>query len=184
MSIYTNTELRAPINITKVKILSLWETSNDKDSIFSLNKHLGHPTFGIWILGLCCFRWLYILYTYMDKQHSCNGRKRSRGDRIRACYRRPCFVASSLFRGIRRCVFVACFPLIHCLGCDEYRHRHHHHKHFFWAFYPSFSIIAAIFIGHFKLSKLCCIYEFHYSFIRNKKDKINKKGSLRLILAY
>lgn len=31
----------------------------------------------------------------------------------------------SIFRGMRRCMFVSCFPVIQCLGVDECRHHHH-----------------------------------------------------------
>ncbi|PON50212.1 hypothetical protein TorRG33x02_315370 [Trema orientale] len=45
----------------------------------------------------------------------------------------PRLMMSSMVRGIGRCVFVTCFPVIQCFGLDEHRHRrhHHHHKHFF-----------------------------------------------------
>ncbi|KAK7317033.1 hypothetical protein RJT34_00928 [Clitoria ternatea] len=46
----------------------------------------------------------------------------------------PCSVASCMFRGIGRCMFVSCYPVVQCFGLDEHRHRHHHHqgKHFDW----------------------------------------------------
>ncbi|KAF7830860.1 hypothetical protein G2W53_013193 [Senna tora] len=37
-----------------------------------------------------------------------------------------------MFRGIGRCMFVCCYPLVQCSGLDEHRHRHHHHNHFNW----------------------------------------------------
>nr|KYP53761.1 hypothetical protein KK1_024335 [Cajanus cajan] len=42
--------------------------------------------------------------------------------------------ASCMFRGIGRCMFVTCYPVVQCLGLDEHRHRHHHHhgQHFDW----------------------------------------------------
>ncbi|PON34943.1 hypothetical protein PanWU01x14_340010 [Parasponia andersonii] len=45
----------------------------------------------------------------------------------------PRLMMSSMVRGIGRCVFVTCYPVIRCFGLDEHRHRrhHHHHKHFF-----------------------------------------------------
>ncbi|KAK9124752.1 hypothetical protein Sjap_014354 [Stephania japonica] len=49
-------------------------------------------------------------------------------DPLLACCCCPCFIVSSIFRGIGRCVFVACYPLLQCFGLDDYR-RHHHHLH-------------------------------------------------------
>lgn len=45
-----------------------------------------------------------------------------------------CFMFSHAIRGIGRCLFVACYPALHCCGLDEHRHRHseHHHRHFQW----------------------------------------------------
>lgn len=39
---------------------------------------------------------------------------------------------ASIFRGMRRCMFVSCFPVMQCFGVDECRHhhRHDHPKHF------------------------------------------------------
>ncbi|ESQ52788.1 hypothetical protein EUTSA_v10017789mg, partial [Eutrema salsugineum] len=39
----------------------------------------------------------------------------------------------SMFRGIKRCLFLSCYPFIRCLGLEERRHRHHlhHQNHFF-----------------------------------------------------
>lgn len=65
-------------------------------------------------------------------QHE-NGRKvPPRRDPRVACGCRPCIVASSIFRRMGRCMFVTCYPVIQCFGCDDHRHRRHHHKHFFW----------------------------------------------------
>ncbi|KAK3139086.1 hypothetical protein QOZ80_5AG0377560 [Eleusine coracana subsp. coracana] len=36
----------------------------------------------------------------------------------------PCYVLGSVFRGIGRCLFVACYPVIQCCGLDECRHHH------------------------------------------------------------
>lgn len=56
-----------------------------------------------------------------------NGRKKKRlRNPKRACH---CFAVSSIFRGIGRCMFVTCFPVMRCFGLDECRHRHHHHHH-------------------------------------------------------
>ncbi|OEL38534.1 hypothetical protein BAE44_0000448 [Dichanthelium oligosanthes] len=47
----------------------------------------------------------------------------------RACC--PCFVLGSVVRGIGRCLFVACYPMIQCCGLDECRHHHTSHlSHF------------------------------------------------------
>lgn len=53
-------------------------------------------------------------------------RKRNRKRASSLCH---CFAVSSIFRGIGRCMFVTCFPVIQCFGLDECRH-HHPHKHF------------------------------------------------------
>ncbi|KAL5232394.1 hypothetical protein ABZP36_031170 [Zizania latifolia] len=43
----------------------------------------------------------------------------------------PCYVLSSVIRGIGRCLFVACYPVIQCCGLDECRHHHTNHlSHF------------------------------------------------------
>ncbi|KAL4189978.1 hypothetical protein AMTRI_Chr08g168190 [Amborella trichopoda] len=42
----------------------------------------------------------------------------------------PCFMISYFFRGLGRCIFVACYPILQCFGLDECRHHHHHHCHF------------------------------------------------------
>uniref|UniRef100_J3M601 Uncharacterized protein n=1 Tax=Oryza brachyantha TaxID=4533 RepID=J3M601_ORYBR len=43
----------------------------------------------------------------------------------------PCYVLSSVIRGIGRCLFVACYPAIQCCGLDECRHHHTTHlSHF------------------------------------------------------
>ncbi|EXB96541.1 hypothetical protein L484_011251 [Morus notabilis] len=77
----------------------------------------------------------------MGKQHrhsrkrknNLNGRKTSRDDKISSRCCCPCSVVSSMVRGIARCMFVTCYPVIQCFGLDDHRHRHrhHHHKHFF-----------------------------------------------------
>lgn len=53
-------------------------------------------------------------------------RKRNRKRASSLCH---CFAVSSIFRGIGRCMFVTCFPVIQCFGLDECRHHHHHHPH-------------------------------------------------------
>ncbi|KAK7353513.1 hypothetical protein VNO80_18962 [Phaseolus coccineus] len=57
-----------------------------------------------------------------------------KSNKIVTCCRCPCRAASCMFRGIGRCMFVSCYPVVQCLGLDEHRHRHHHHhgKHFDW----------------------------------------------------
>ncbi|AQK85001.1 hypothetical protein ZEAMMB73_Zm00001d037857 [Zea mays] len=38
----------------------------------------------------------------------------------------PCYyVLGSVARGVARCLFVACYPVIQCCGLDECRHHHH-----------------------------------------------------------
>lgn len=49
---------------------------------------------------------------------------------VARCCSCPRVLASSIFRRIGRCMFVSCYPVIQCFGCDNHRHRHH--KHFFW----------------------------------------------------
>ncbi|PSS33248.1 hypothetical protein CEY00_Acc03634 [Actinidia chinensis var. chinensis] len=40
----------------------------------------------------------------------------------------PCYLVSSIMRGIERCLFLACYLVMQCFGWDD--HRHHHHRHF------------------------------------------------------
>ncbi|CAF2093589.1 unnamed protein product [Brassica rapa subsp. trilocularis] len=35
----------------------------------------------------------------------------------------------SIVRGIKRCLFLSCYPFIRCLGYEDRRHRHHLHNH-------------------------------------------------------
>ncbi|CAF1800321.1 hypothetical protein HID58_058070 [Brassica napus] len=35
----------------------------------------------------------------------------------------------SMVRGIKRCLFLSCYPFIRCLGFEDRRHRHHLHNH-------------------------------------------------------
>ncbi|CAL0305341.1 unnamed protein product [Lupinus luteus] len=75
----------------------------------------------------------------MDQQHieeEQNNRSEMKSNRNKrnklvkcCCY--PCYAASSMFRGIGRCMFVTCYPVVQCLGLDQHRH-HHHGKHFDW----------------------------------------------------
>ncbi|CAL0319615.1 unnamed protein product [Lupinus luteus] len=57
-----------------------------------------------------------------------NGNKRNKLMKFCCC---PCDAASCMFRGIGRCMFVSCYPIVQCFGLDEHRH-HHHDKHFDW----------------------------------------------------
>ncbi|OAY66824.1 hypothetical protein ACMD2_06199 [Ananas comosus] len=51
---------------------------------------------------------------------------------IKACCCCACYTFSSITRGVGRCLFVACYPVLRCCGLDEYKHRHadHHRRHF------------------------------------------------------
>ncbi|KAG1338952.1 hypothetical protein COCNU_04G012580 [Cocos nucifera] len=49
-------------------------------------------------------------------------------DPFMACLCCPCFLVSSIIRGFGRCIFAASYPILRCLGLDEY--GHHHHGHF------------------------------------------------------
>lgn len=64
--------------------------------------------------------------------------KVNKRNKLMTCCRCPCRAASCMFRGIGRCMFVTCYPVVQCLGLDEHRHRHHHHhgKHFDWWHQP------------------------------------------------
>lgn len=66
--------------------------------------------------------------------HYPHGRERSlksrpRGDSLWGSCRFPCTRVSTMFRGVGRCLFVSCYPIIQCFGWDDCRH-HHHHRHF------------------------------------------------------
>ena len=77
------------------------------------------------------------IYIYMDNhQHQHENERTSPRHKpfVARCCSCPRVLASSIFRRIGRCMFVSCYPVIQCFGCDNHRHRHHnhHHKHFFW----------------------------------------------------
>ncbi|XP_057972785.1 uncharacterized protein LOC131160930 [Malania oleifera] len=63
------------------------------------------------------------------QHHHHQGRDGPYDDGLLPCYCCPCLLVSSFFRGIGRCLFAACFPLMQCFGWDDWRHHHHHHKH-------------------------------------------------------
>ncbi|KAK6786636.1 hypothetical protein RDI58_015161 [Solanum bulbocastanum] len=50
-------------------------------------------------------------------------------DPLLACCCCPCLLVSSVFSMFTRCIFMACYPFLQCLGWDEHRHHHHHHHH-------------------------------------------------------
>ncbi|GMP69687.1 hypothetical protein CsSME_00028854 [Camellia sinensis var. sinensis] len=62
--------------------------------------------------------------------HHHHGRVSPYDDPFMACCCCPCFLVSAIFRGLGRCLFVTCYPLMRCFGFDEHRHhQHHHHSH-------------------------------------------------------
>lgn len=52
----------------------------------------------------------------------------------------------SMVRGIKRCLFLSCYPFIRCLGFEERRHCHHLHNfnHFLWFLTPFFVCVICI----------------------------------------
>ncbi|WRX11466.1 hypothetical protein QQP08_003953 [Theobroma cacao] len=59
------------------------------------------------------------------------GRKSRKRGSFKACCHCPCVrVTASAFRGLGRCLFVSCYPVMQCFGWDDCRHHHHHHRHF------------------------------------------------------
>ncbi|KAE9604101.1 hypothetical protein Lalb_Chr11g0067761 [Lupinus albus] len=61
-------------------------------------------------------------------KRKCN---RNKGKKLLKCCCYPCYVASFMLKGIGRCMFVTCYPVLQCFGLDEHRHCHHI-KHFDW----------------------------------------------------
>ncbi|GKU98266.1 hypothetical protein SLEP1_g11290 [Rubroshorea leprosula] len=57
-------------------------------------------------------------------------RKGKRSGGCLLCWSVPSVRASSAFRGLGRCLFVSCYPVVQCFGWDDCRHRHHHHTYF------------------------------------------------------
>ncbi|KAJ0045795.1 hypothetical protein Pint_06675 [Pistacia integerrima] len=58
------------------------------------------------------------------------GRKKKKKKGLKACCLWPCYAVCSVCRGVGRCLFVSCYPVLQCFGCDDRRHQHHHHRHF------------------------------------------------------
>ena len=90
-------------------------------------------------MGFCCFSWFgLIMDEHLEQQkiHSNEMKRKSRPNKrskLMTCCCCPCHAAACMFRGIGRCMFVTCYPIVQCMGLDEHRHRHHHHgKHFDW----------------------------------------------------
>ena len=93
---------------------------------------------GIWgvlilmyVLGVCYFRWFWWRKSMVDHHHhgsERSSRSRPRGDSLLGSCCCPFFWVSATFRGIGRCMFVSCYPIIQCFGWDDC--RHHHHRHF------------------------------------------------------
>lgn len=52
-------------------------------------------------------------------------------DPFLACCCCPCYMISYMFRGIGRCMFVCCYPILQCFGLDEWRHQHQQRR-FHW----------------------------------------------------
>ncbi|KAI8564381.1 hypothetical protein RHMOL_Rhmol03G0177100 [Rhododendron molle] len=63
--------------------------------------------------------------------HHHNERVSPYDDPFLACFCCPCYLVSSMFRGIGRCMFTACYPVMHCFGWDRDQgpQHHHHHRH-------------------------------------------------------
>ena len=76
--------------------------------------------------------------------------KVNKRNKLMICCRCPCRAATCMFRGIGRCMFVTCYPVVQCLGLDEHRHRHHHCKHFDWWHQPKWLIDSSILMEGFR----------------------------------
>lgn len=90
-------------------------------------------------------------------------------NKLMTCCRCPCRAASCMFRGIGRCMFVTCYPVVQCLGLDEHRHRHHRHqgKHFDW--------------WHHKINGFIFKLDFCFGVIQERLRRMNK---MALILTF
>lgn len=87
----------------------------------------------------------------------------------------PCYAVASAFRGVGRCMYVGCFPIVRCLGLDDCRHHHHHHKHFHWE-RTSFAVICFLSI-HIYVNII--VAKLSYKF-----QKIQNFSSLELIVRW
>lgn len=68
-------------------------------------------------------------------------------DPFLACCCCPCYLVTSLLRGIGRCLFVSCYPVLQCFGLDECRHRHHHHHHSHFSWFYQYSLASHRFVN-------------------------------------
>lgn len=94
---------------------------------------------GFWLVGICWFllnSWRKNMgndHHYNHHHHHHHHGDSPYDDPFLRCCCCPCFMVSSIFTGIRRCIFVACYPLLRCFGLDDSSHHHHrHHSHFHW----------------------------------------------------
>ncbi|KAF8720142.1 hypothetical protein HU200_024925 [Digitaria exilis] len=61
------------------------------------------------------------------KSNHHRGRGEAPDENQNPCLSRSCcpsYLLGSVVRGIGRCLFVACYPMIQCCGLDECRHHH------------------------------------------------------------
>ncbi|PKI64890.1 hypothetical protein CRG98_014686 [Punica granatum] len=72
-----------------------------------------------------------INHHHLQHSHQNHGRSRPRGSMAQSSCCCPCLGVSFVVKGIGRCLFVSCYPVIQCFGLDEGRHLHHHHRHFY-----------------------------------------------------
>ncbi|KAJ4720238.1 hypothetical protein OWV82_008100 [Melia azedarach] len=72
------------------------------------------------------FFWFFWNIVAGMRKHNQSGHQNQQKKRRSGC----CYAVSSAFRGVGRCMFVSCYPVVRCFGLDDCRHQHHHHKHF------------------------------------------------------
>jgi hypothetical protein len=66
-----------------------------------------------------------------NRSSSSNKIMKKRKNKLMRCCSCSRRAASCMFKGIERCVFVTCYPIVQCFDLDEHKH-HHHGKHFDW----------------------------------------------------
>lgn len=158
--------LRCPLNwlfsylaCTIREVLSHWILSylpyssctKSKLPVFSpLGNFKGNPFQEFFVF--CSWFW-WVIFAAMREHHQQSGqqnrqkkrsKKRINGAASSACCGGwwPSYAVSSAFRGVGRCMYVGCFPIVRCLGLDDCRHHHHKHFHWEWTNFVAYMLLA------------------------------------------
>jgi hypothetical protein len=106
---------------SQLLIICVWEAFGQEKGLLKC---------GFWLMGCCRFCFIVEGRTYMGhhqhpvhyqsyRRHHDDGGSTDDDPFLTSCCC-PCFLVCSFFRGIRRCIFVACYPVFFkCFGWDD-----------------------------------------------------------------